>query len=72
MLIFRTINYDSQMIVYFDTAAKQRQYRRDRPDSNLEESRFNLSYKHQMIQFLNDQQLILDWKKITYGGKNDE
>ena len=72
MLIFRTINYDSQMIVYFGSAAKQRQYRRDRPNVCLEESRFNLSHKHQMIQFLNDQQLILDWKKITYGGKNDE
>ena len=69
MLIFRTINYDSQMIVYFGSAAKQRQYRRDRPDSNLEEDRFNLSYKHQMIQFLNDQQLVLDWKNSPMGEK---
>jgi hypothetical protein len=57
------------MIVYFGSAAKQRQYRRDRPDSNLEESRFNFSYKHQMIQFLNDQQLILDWKNSPMGEK---
>lgn len=69
MLIFRTINHDAQMIVYFGSAAKQRQYRRDRPDSNLEESRFDLSYKHQMIQFLNDQQLVLDWKKSPMGEK---
>ncbi len=69
MLIFRTINYDAQMIVYFGSAAKQRQYRRDRPDSNLEEDRFNLSYKHQMIQFLNDQQLVLDWKNSPMGEK---
>lgn len=69
MLIFRTINYDAQLIVYFGSAAKQRQYRRDRPDSNLEESRFNLSYKYQMIQFLNDQQLILDWKNSPMGEK---
>jgi hypothetical protein len=69
MLIFRTINYDAQMIVYFGSAAKQRQYRRDRPDSNLEESRFNLSYKHQIIQFLNDQQLVLDWKNSPMGEK---
>ena len=69
MLIFRTINYDSQMIVYFGSAAKQRQYRRDRPASNLAEDRFNLSYKHQMIQFLNDQQLVLDWKNSPMGEK---
>ena len=69
MLIFRTINYDAQMIVYFGSAAKQRQFRRDRPDSNLEEDRFNLSYKHQMIQFLNDQQLVLDWKNSPMGEK---
>tara|TARA_R100001015_G_C4550495_1_gene112463 strand:+ start:147 stop:359 length:213 start_codon:yes stop_codon:yes gene_type:complete len=69
MLIFRTINYDAQMIVYFGSAAKQRQYRRDRPDSNLEESRFDLSYKHQIIQFLNDQQLVLDWKNSPMGEK---
>ena len=69
MLIFRTINYDAQMIVYFGSAAKQRQYRRDRPDNNLEESRFNLSYKHQIIQFLNDQQLVLDWKNSPMGEK---
>ena len=69
MLIFRTINYDAQMIVYFGSAAKQRQYRRDRPDSTLEEDSFNLSYKHQMIQFLNDQQLVLDWKNSPMGEK---
>ena len=69
MLIFRTINYDAQMIVYFGSAAKQRQYRRDRPDSDLEEDRFNLSYKHQIIQFLNDQQLVLEWKNSPMGEK---
>lgn len=69
MLIFRTSNYDAQMIVYFGSAAKQRQYRRDRPDSDLEESRFNLSYKYQMIEFLNDQQLILVWKNSPMGEK---
>jgi hypothetical protein len=71
MLIFRTINYDSMTVVYFGSAAKQRQYRLERPNADLEESRFDLSYKHQIIQFLNEQN-FLDWKNSPMGEKNDE
>ena len=72
MLIFRTINYDAQTVVYFGSAAKQRQYRLERPDTDLEESRFDLPYTYQVINFLNDQCLLFEWKKITHGRKIDE
>ena len=72
MLIFRTINYSSDTIVYFGSAAKQRQYRLARPDADLEESKFKLPYAYQVIQFLNDQHLLFDWKNSPIREKYDE